>query len=67
MFSGFESFLYILVMSVMRCGYIDGVAIVQKLFICLCGYRNVVGFAESAALFMVDAVVGRYGHTCDEI
>ena len=33
----------------------------------LCGYRNVVGFAESAAFFMVDAVVGRYGHTCDEI
>ena len=45
----------------------SGVAIVQKLFICLCGYRNVVGFAESAASFMVDAVVCRYGHTCDEI
>ena len=67
MFSGFESFLYVSVMSVMRCGYVDGIAIVQKLFIGLCGYRNVVGFAESAAFFMVNAVVRSYGHTCDEI
>ena len=56
MFSGFESFLYILIMSVMRCRYINGIAILQKLFVRFCSYGNIIGLAEIAAFVMVNAV-----------